>query len=65
MFKPITHSEFNNYDQETVDLYQRRSSDPRTTAMLLKLQRRSRNHLPVVVDENNPIVKDLERQHSQ
>jgi hypothetical protein len=57
MFKPVTGSDLNNFDEETRKLFSRRESDHRLTAALLTLPRTSRNNLPVVAGPNDPTVK--------
>jgi hypothetical protein len=48
MFKPVTGSDLNNFDEATKALYSKRQSDPRLTHQLLSLPRVTRNHLPVI-----------------
>lgn len=57
MFKPVTGNELLQFDAETRALYSKRQSDPRLTHALLTLPRASRNHLPVVANENDPTVR--------
>ena len=66
MFKPVYGDELAKFDPETIELYRRRQTDPKTTYELLHIQRRSRHHLPIIVDKNaNPKVVALEKEHSQ
>ena len=59
MFKPVTGSALNAFDEETRNLFAKRQSDPRLTHALLTLPRAHRNHLPVIANENNPTVKEF------
>ena len=61
MFKPVTGADLNNFDAETINLYRKRDHDPRISFGLRNLTRRSRNYLPVVVDEKNPELREFER----
>ena len=60
MFKPVTGADALKFDEETRRLYRMRESDPRLTKHLLQLQRRSRNHLPVLAKEGNQIIEAKE-----
>ena len=54
-FTPVTGSELNNFDEETRQLYSKRSSDVRQTELLIKMNRNSdRNNLPVVSNPPPP-----------
>jgi hypothetical protein len=59
MFKPVTGNDLLQFDAETRALYSKRQSDPRLTHALLTLPRASRNHLPVVANENDPTVRSF------
>ena len=61
MFKPVTGDAVAQFDPETVELFKRRPADPTQTAIFAMLPRRSRHHLPVVVDKDNEVVKDMEK----
>ena len=56
MFKPVTGDALTTFDAETRALYARRYHDPRLTAQLLSMPRRSRNYLPVIADKNDPTM---------
>ena len=60
MFKPVTGADALQYDEETRRLYRLRESDPRLTKHFLELQRKSRNHLPVIAKEGNQWVAEKE-----
>ena len=61
MFKPVTGSDLDKYDQETIDLFTKKQNDPRLSMVLSVIPRPNRFNLPVVVDtENNQYMKDLE-----
>jgi hypothetical protein len=53
MFRPVQGSALEAFDLETRKLYTKRVSDPTTSAELSQLQRRGRNHMPVIVDRSN------------
>ena len=59
MYKPVTGNDLLQYDAETRALYSKRQSDPRLTHALLTLPRASRNHLPVIANENDPTVRSF------
>lgn len=59
MFKPVTGNDLLQFDAETRALYAKRQSDVRLTHALLTLPRASRNHLPVVANQNNPTVRSF------
>ena len=60
MFKPVTGSDLNNFDEETRSLYAKRESDWRYTDSLLRSPRPSRNYLPIVADPEHPFKKEKE-----
>ena len=48
-FTPVSGAQLKDFDEETVRLYTKRSSDERLTVALQKLDRRTdRNNLPVI-----------------
>ena len=57
MFKPVSGSALDAFDEETRALYKIRPSDPRLTHALLSRPRTQRNHLPVVANPNDPTVR--------
>ena len=61
MFKPVTGQELDNFDEETRDLYAKRSQDEKTSYILRVMPRKQRNHLPVIVDENNKYLQELQK----
>ena len=62
MFKPVTGDQLSNFDAETQELYKKRENDPRLSYVLATAVRRTRHAMPVIVDQENPYIKDLESQ---
>ena len=61
MFKPVAGADLNQFDDETRELYSKRSTDPRLSYVLSVVPRPNRMNLPVVVDgENNQYIKEME-----
>ncbi|CDW88985.1 UNKNOWN [Stylonychia lemnae] len=61
MFKPVQGEELSQYDPETIELYRRRPADQTYTKLLLRMPRIARNHLPVYLDKNSQLAKDIEQ----
>ena len=57
MFSPVRGDGLKKFDSETIDLFKKRTQEPRISFLLWSTQRRSRNGLPVVVDKTNELVK--------
>ena len=60
MFKPVTGAQLEEFDEETRELFQKRSSSVALTAQLATTKRLERNHLPVIVcdpSSNEHLVK--------
>ena len=55
-FTPISGSDLNQFDDETRSLYSLRTHDPRLSYTLAIIPRRNRHNLPVVVDQENPLI---------
>ena len=53
MFKPVEGADLDNFDEETKELYGKRANDEKLSYLLRIMPRKQRNHLPVIVDENN------------
>ena len=65
MFKPVTADQLSQFDQETIDLYRKRESDPRLTyALSITHRGRQRHNLPVLVSEpeKNPYIVALQKE---
>ena len=61
MFKPVTGEALNDFDDETKELYSKKTHDPRLSYVLSVMPRRNRHNLPVIVDtDNNQYIQDLE-----
>ena len=57
MFKVVKGKDLENYDEETRDLFRRRTHDPRCSYLFKVLPRRNRHNLPVIVEsEGNPWI---------
>ena len=50
MFKPVTGEALNDFDDETKELYSKKTHDPRLSYVLAAMPRRNRHNLPVIVD---------------
>ena len=60
-FTPVSGAQLKDFDEETVRLYTKRSSDERLTVALQKLDRRTdRNNLPVISSPVTQWQKDRE-----
>ena len=57
MFKPVSGADLSQFDDETRELYSKRSTDPRLSYVLSVVPRPNRMNLPVIVDgENNQYI---------
>ncbi len=65
MFKAVNGSELADFDPETINLYRRREISDRDAFTLMTLQRRARNHLPVVVSKENKLVQESEKRDNR
>ena len=59
-FKPVAGEELKQFDAETRALFARRENDPRLSYVLATTVRRERHNLPVIVDENNGWMQQLQ-----
>ena len=62
MFKPVQGQDLAQFDDETRALFAKRENDPRLSYVLATIVRRNRHSLPVVVDDENPLIQNLENQ---
>ena len=53
MFQPVSGKALDAFDAETINLYRKRVSDPRTDYVLSIAPRQHRHNLPVVADTTN------------
>ena len=61
MFKPVTGEALNEFDEETRELYSKKTHDPRLSYVLSVIPRKNRYNLPVIVDtDNNQYMHELE-----
>ena len=60
MFKAVTKEQAAEYDEETLELYAKRPSDPRQSYVYRVSERKYRLDLPVIVSEDNEYIKELE-----
>ena len=61
MFKPVSGEALNQFDEETRELYSKKTHDPRLSYILSVIPRKNRYNLPVIVDaENNQYLKEME-----
>ena len=63
MFKPVQGADLDKFDDETRELYSKKTHDPRLSMVLSVIPRPNRHNLPVIVDaENNKYMQELEAQ---
>ena len=60
-FTPVRGAELNEYDDETRQLYSLRTHDHRLSYALATIPRRNRHNLPVVVNQENPMMQELQK----
>ena len=64
-FKAVTGSGLDAFDEETRELYKKRTNDPRLSYMMSVAPRKQRNHLPVLVEtENNELMQKLQKDNT-
>ena len=64
MFKPVSGVQLESFDPETRDMYRVRTHSDELTTTLMKLPRRTRNHLPSFISKENKTIAQWERDHS-
>ena len=64
MFKPVTGSAKDAFDEETQALFSKRTNDDRLSAALAQMKRPQRNHLPVLISDSasNPHLQKEQQQ---
>lgn len=63
MFTPVRGEQFAQFDEETIQLYRRREAEPFQTRILARMARPQRNYVPVPLDPNGQIAKEMEPNH--